>query len=54
MAQEVIEHLTALIDCDVEIVVEIVASKADGLPEPVVRTVMENARTLKFDRQDLD
>ncbi|MGE0304271.1 MAG: Swt1 family HEPN domain-containing protein [Acidimicrobiia bacterium] len=54
VAQEVIEHLTALVDCDVEIVVEIVASKTDGLPEPVVRTVMENARTLKFDRQDLD
>lgn len=54
VAQEVIEHLTALVDTEVVIKVEITATKADGLPEAVVRTVMENARTLKFDRQDLD
>jgi len=54
VAQEVIEHLTALVDSEVEIKVEITATKDDGLPEQVVRTVMENARTLKFDQQDLD
>lgn len=53
-AQEVIEHLTALVDTEVEITVEIEATNTEGLPEEVVRTVMENARTLKFDRQDLD
>jgi predicted AAA+ superfamily ATPase len=54
VAQEVIEHLTALVDTDVEINVEIVATNAEGLPDSVVRTVMENARALKFSRQDLD
>jgi hypothetical protein len=53
-AQEVIEHLTGLVDADVEITVEIDASRAEGLPDEVARTVMENARTLKFERQELD
>jgi predicted AAA+ superfamily ATPase len=53
-AQEVIEHLTALVDAEVEITVEIDASRAEGLPDDVARTVMENARTLKFERQELD
>ncbi|HMQ26440.1 MAG TPA: hypothetical protein PKA98_10670, partial [Acidimicrobiales bacterium] len=54
VAQEVIEHLTALVGADVDITVEVRAKRDDGLPDEVVRTVMENARTLKFDRYDLD
>lgn len=54
VAQEVIEHLTALVGADVDITVEVRAKRDDGLPDDVVRTVMENARTLKFDRYDLD
>ncbi len=54
IAQEVIEHLTALVDTTVEISVEIRAEREEGLPDDVTRTVVENARTLKFDRNDLD
>jgi hypothetical protein len=54
VAQEVIEHLTGLVGTEVDIEVRVTATKPDGLPDDIVRTVMENARTLKFDRQDLD
>lgn len=54
VAQEVIEHLTALTATDVEITVEIRAEREEGLPNDITRTVVENARTLKFDRNDLD
>ena len=54
VAQEVVEHFTALIDTEVELIVEIRAHNVDGFPDDVTRTVMENAKTLKFDRNDLD
>jgi predicted AAA+ superfamily ATPase len=54
VAQEVIEHLTALVGTDIELILEIRARKADGIPEDVARAVVENARALKFDRHDLD
>lgn len=47
--QEVIERLAAAGDVELEISVEIRAVKKDGFPEGTVRTVSENARTLKFD-----
>ena len=46
LAQEIVGHLTALVDADVEITVEIHATSFDGFAEDVVRTVNENARTL--------
>jgi len=46
LAQEIVQHLTALVDADVEITVEIHATSSDGFAEDVVRTVNENARTL--------
>ena len=48
--QEVIQHLAAPEGVDLEITVEITASKADGFPDDKTRIVSENARTLKFDQ----
>ena len=49
IADEVIAHLTALLEADVTLTLEIEAHIPDGAPEQVVRTVTENSRTLKFD-----
>ena len=48
--QEVIQHLAAPDGVDLEITVEITASKKDGFPDDKTRIVSENARTLKFDQ----
>jgi hypothetical protein len=48
--QEVIQHLAAPEGVDLEITVEISASKRDGYPDDKARIVTENARTLKFDQ----
>ena len=48
--QEVIQHLAAPEGVDLEITVEITASKRDGFPDDKTRIVSENARTLKFDQ----
>jgi predicted AAA+ superfamily ATPase len=47
--QEVIQHLAAPEDVDLEITVEISANKTDGYSDDKVRIVTENARTLKFE-----
>lgn len=49
VVEEVIQRLTELTGCEVEIVVEVSARKPDGFDEGVVRTISENGRTLKFD-----
>jgi uncharacterized membrane protein YgcG len=46
--EEVLQHLAALVGADVEVTLEIQARVPEGVPENVVRTVTENARTLKF------
>ena len=48
IAQEVIAHLAGLTGSKVNVTLEIEATIEDGAPEHVVRTVTENARTLKF------
>jgi hypothetical protein len=48
--QEVIQHLAAPDGADLEITVEITASKKDGFPDDKTRIVSQNARTLKFDQ----
>ena len=48
--QEVIQHLAAPEGVELEITVEISASKKDGFPHDKARIVTENARTLKFDQ----
>lgn len=49
VVEEVLQHLMALADADVEIVLQIRVSKPDGFDDAVVRTVTENSRTLKFE-----
>jgi hypothetical protein len=53
-ADEVISHLAGLMWSSVKVTLEIEASIPDGVPETVVRTVMENGRTLKFDSQGFE
>ena len=48
IAEEVVSHLTGLVGAKVELTLEIEAEIPDGAPEHVVRTVTENARTLRF------
>jgi len=54
VAQEVVQHLTSLVGTDVEVTVEVRATSADGFPDQVVRTVTENARTLKFTSHEFE
>lgn len=52
--QEVIQHLAAPEGVELEITVEISATKKDGFPDDKVRIVKENARTLKFDPSEFE
>jgi hypothetical protein len=54
IAQEIIQHLTAMSGSKVEITLEIEADLPDGAPDDVVRTVSENCRTLKFTSQGFE
>ncbi|MCB1017436.1 MAG: hypothetical protein KDB10_20280, partial [Acidimicrobiales bacterium] len=49
VAEEVVAHLTGLLGTDVSVTVEIQATNDEPFPDAVVRTVAENARTLKFE-----
>lgn len=48
IADEVVKHLAGLVDSEVEVVLEVRARAPGGIPDSVVRTVSENAKTLKF------
>lgn len=48
IGEEIVKHLTGLVDADVEVVLEVRAHVRGGISEQVERTVGENARTLKF------
>jgi len=45
---EVVEHLSTLPGSEVDVTLEVRVKVPDGAPEDVVRTVSENAKTLKF------
>ena len=45
--EEIISHLTSVDGCKVEVSLEVNVQAPEGLPTPIVRTVMENCRTLK-------
>lgn len=49
VTEEVLQHLVALTGADVEVTLHIKATKFDGFDDGVIRTVTENARTLKFE-----
>lgn len=46
LTAELIEHLTALVDAEVKVTVELEAKSDEGFGDEIVRTVSENARTL--------
>jgi len=48
IAEEVVQHLSAIVGANVEISLEISAQIPDGAPDHVVRTVTENCNTLHF------
>jgi predicted AAA+ superfamily ATPase len=48
IADEVIAHVAGIVGAEVRVTLEIEAEIPSGAPEQVVRTVTENARTLKF------
>ncbi len=54
IANEVIQHLTALNGATVKITLEIEAEIPEGVSDDVVRTVTENCRTLKFKSQSFE
>ena len=49
IAEEVLAHLSGLVNASVRVTLEVDADIPEGAPEHVVRTVTENSRTLKFD-----
>ena len=48
VAEAIVQHLSGLLGAEVKVRLEIEAEAPEGVPEDVVRTVTENARTLKF------
>jgi hypothetical protein len=54
IATEVVRHLAALVDASVEVKLEITAEVSSGVPDDVVRTVTENAKTLKFEQHGFE
>jgi antitoxin component of MazEF toxin-antitoxin module len=51
IADEVVQHFTSLVGAEVEVNIEIQVHLPDGVPDNVVRTVIENCRVLKFETQ---
>jgi hypothetical protein len=54
IASEIITHLVGLVGANVEVKLEITAVVPGGVPEGVVRTVTENAKTLKFEQHGFE
>ena len=54
IAEEVISHLVGLMGANVTVSLEIEAEIPEGAPDNVVRTVTENARTLRFTSQGFE
>ncbi|UZQ52956.1 DUF499 domain-containing protein [Trichothermofontia sichuanensis B231] len=54
IADAVIQHLIALNGATVKITLEIEAEIPEGVPDDVVRTVMENCQALKFKNQSFE
>jgi len=54
IAQAIAQHLASLVDSDVTVTLEVQANMPGGVPDSVVRTISENARTLKFDSSNFE
>jgi hypothetical protein len=49
VAEEVLQHLSTLPGAEVEVRLEVMVRVPCGVPDDVIRTVNENARTLRFE-----
>ncbi|MGA2257860.1 MAG: hypothetical protein ABSG53_24620 [Thermoguttaceae bacterium] len=49
VAQEIVQHLNALVGTEVEVTLEVHAKISDGASPELVRTITENCRTLRFE-----
>jgi hypothetical protein len=54
ITSEVIQHLAAVDGVDLEVRLEITAVARDGFDDAKIRTVSENARTLKFEQSGFE
>ena len=54
IAEEVLSHLHGMPGADANVTLELQVEVPDGVPDHVVRTVMENCRTLKFKTQSFE
>jgi hypothetical protein len=54
IGEAIVQHLSGLVGANVEVRLEIQAEIPSGAPDEVVRTVTENARTLKFDQHGFE
>jgi hypothetical protein len=54
IAEEVVQHLALQPGATVEVTLEVTAQMPEGAPDNIVRTVTENARTLKFAAQGFE
>lgn len=54
IAEAVVQHLASVLGADVAVRLEIDAKIPDGASDEIVRTVTENARTLKFDQHGFE
>ena len=54
IADEVVAHLSSLVGAQVTVALEVEAAIPGGASDQVVRTVTENARTLKFTSQGFE
>jgi hypothetical protein len=54
VANELLQHLTKLPGAKVTVSIDIEATVPDEVPDDVVRTVAENARTLKFTNAEFE
>jgi hypothetical protein len=54
IADEIVAHLSGQVGAEVKVTIEIEASLPNGATDQLVRTVMENSRTLKFDSQGFE
>ena len=54
IAEEVISHLSGLVDADVQVTLEIAAAVPSGASDDIVRIVIQNGRDLKFETQGFE
>jgi hypothetical protein len=54
IAQAIVQHIAGFVEADVKVTLEVEANMRGSASDFVVRTVSENARTLKFDSSNFE